>query len=362
MKFSVSPVVRVAVEPKNPADLPKLVEGLKRLAKSDPMVQCLTEESGQHIVAGAGELHLEICLKDLEQDHACVPLNVSQPVVSYRETVSHGSQTTCLAKTKNKLNRLYLSAAPLNEGIAEHIDKGVIGPNDDFKARAKLLSEKFGMESSEARKIWSFGPDSSGPNFLIDSTKGVQYLGEVRDSVVAGFQVATKEGVLAEENLRGVRFDLHDVMIHSDPAHRGGAQIIPATRRGLYAAVLTAQPRILEPVYLCEIQCPETAIGGIYSVLNRRRGVVFEESQQPGTPVFVIKSYLPVNESFGFTADLRSHTGGQAFPQSVFDHWQVMPGDPLEPTSRPYQVIQEIRKRKGLKDGLPKLEDYLDKL
>jgi len=118
----------------------------------------------------------------------------------------------------------------------------------------------------------------------------------------------------------------------------------------------------MEPVYLCEIQCPETAVGGIYGVLNRRRGIVFEENQVTGTPMFVVKAYLPVNESFGFTADLRSNTGGQAFPQCVFDHWQVLPGDPLELNSRPYVVVQDTRKRKGLKDGLPDLSQYLDKL
>src|SRR5215469_17209890 len=124
MKFSVSPVVRVAVECKNPADLPKLVEGLKRLAKSDPLVQCSIEESGDHIVAGAGELHLEICLKDLEEDHACVPLKISDPVVSYRETVGGDSSMTALSKSPNKHNRLYVSATPLAEEVAKDIENG----------------------------------------------------------------------------------------------------------------------------------------------------------------------------------------------------------------------------------------------
>lgn len=122
MKFSVSPVVRVAVEPKNPADLPKLVEGLKRLAKSDPMVQCIIEESGEHIVAGAGELHLEICLKDLEEDHACIPIKKSDPVVSYRETVNEESEIMCLSKSPNKHNRLFMKCQPFPDGLAEDIE------------------------------------------------------------------------------------------------------------------------------------------------------------------------------------------------------------------------------------------------
>jgi elongation factor 2 len=123
MKFSVSPVVRVAVECKDPSQLPKLVEGLKRLAKSDPMVQCIIEESGEHIIAGAGELHLEICLKDLEEDHAGIPIKKSDPVVSYRETVSEESNHTVMSKSPNKHNRLHFRAAPIDLDLADLIEK-----------------------------------------------------------------------------------------------------------------------------------------------------------------------------------------------------------------------------------------------
>jgi len=153
MKFSVSPVVRVAVEPKNPADLPKLVEGLKRLAKSDPMVQCIIEESGEHIIAGAGELHLEICLKDLEEDHACIPLKKSDPVVSYRETVAEESTITCLSKSPNKHNRLFMKACPMPDGLAEDIDSGAINARDDFKVRARTLAEKYDWVSYWIRNL-----------------------------------------------------------------------------------------------------------------------------------------------------------------------------------------------------------------
>uniref|UniRef100_A0A671LR05 Elongation factor 2-like n=1 Tax=Sinocyclocheilus anshuiensis TaxID=1608454 RepID=A0A671LR05_9TELE len=362
MKFSVSPVVRVAVEAKNPADLPKLVEGLKRLAKSDPMVQCIIEESGEHIIAGAGELHLEICLKDLEEDHACIPLKKSDPVVSYRETVSAESDQMCLSKSPNKHNRLYMKARPFPDGLAEDIDKGDVTSRQELKARGRYLADKYEWEVTEARKIWCFGPDGTGPNLLVDVTKGVQYLNEIKDSVVAGFQWATKEGVLCEENLRAVRYDIHDVTLHTDAIHRGGGQIIPTARRVLYACQLTAEPRLMEPVYLVEIQCPEQVVGGIYGVLNRKRGHVFEESQVMGTPMFIVKAFLPVNESFGFTADLRSNTGGQAFPQCVFDHWQILQGDPQDPASKPFQIVAETRKRKGLKEGIPALDNFLDKL
>ncbi|GMS97250.1 hypothetical protein PENTCL1PPCAC_19425, partial [Pristionchus entomophagus] len=130
-------------------------------------------------------------------------------------------------------------------------------------------AEKYAYDSAEARKIWCFGPDVTGPNILVDVTKGLQYLNEVKDAVVAGFQWATRDGVLCEENMRGIRFNMHDVTLFSDAIHRGSGQIIPTIRRVLYASVLTAKPRLLEPIYLVEIQCPKQAVGGIYGVLNR---------------------------------------------------------------------------------------------
>ncbi|KAI9798497.1 MAG: Elongation factor 2 [Piccolia ochrophora] len=363
MKFSVSPVVQRSVEVKNANDLPKLVEGLKRLSKSDPCVLTFISESGEHIVAGAGELHLEICLKDLEEDHAGIPLRISDPVVSYRESVGGVSSITALSKSPNKHNRLYVTAAPLGEEVANDIEAGKIGPRDDFKARARILADNHGWDVTDARKIWCFGPDTTGANLLVDQTKAVQYLNEIKDSVVSGFQWATREGPVAEEPMRAVRFNIMDVTLHADAIHRGGGQIIPTARRVLYAAALLADPGLLEPVYLVEIQVPESAMGGIYGVLTRRRGHVFAEEQRPGTPLFNIKAYLPVNESFGFTADLRSNTGGQAFPQSVFDHWQILPGgSPLDPSTKPGQIVQEMRKRKGVKTEVPGVDNYYDKL
>ncbi|KAK8651916.1 hypothetical protein V6N13_141491 [Hibiscus sabdariffa] len=363
MKFSVSPVVRVAVQCKVASDLPKLVEGLKRLAKSDPMVLCTIEESGEHIVAGAGELHLEICLKDLQEDFmGGAEIIKSDPVVSFRETVLERSCRTVMSKSPNKHNRLYMEARPLEEGLAEAIDDGRIGPRDDPKIRSKILAEEYGWDKDLAKKIWCFGPETTGPNMVVDMCKGVQYLNEIKDSVVAGFQWASKEGALAEENMRGICYEVCDVVLHADAIHRGGGQIIPTARRVFYASQLTAKPRLLEPVYLVEIQAPEQALGGIYSVLNQKRGHVFEEMQRPGTPLYNIKAYLPVIESFGFSSTLRAATSGQAFPQCVFDHWDMMSSDPLEPGSQAAAHVAEIRKRKGLKEQMTPLSEYEDKL
>ncbi|CAN6684291.1 unnamed protein product [Malus baccata var. baccata] len=363
MKFSVSPVVRVAVQCKVASDLPKLVEGLKRLSKSDPMVVCTIEESGEHIIAGAGELHLEICLKDLQEDFmGGAEIIKSDPVVSFRETVLEKSSRTVMSKSPNKHNRLYMEARPLEEGLPEAIDEGRIGPRDDPKIRSKILAEEFGWDKDLAKKIWCFGPETTGPNMVVDMCKGVQYLNEIKDSVIAGFQWASKEGALAEENMRGICFEVCDVVLHADAIHRGGGQVIPTARRVIYASQLTAKPRLLEPVYLVEIQTPEQALGGIYSVLNQKRGHVFEEIQRPGTPLYNIKAYLPVIESFGFSSQLRASTSGQAFPQCVFDHWEMMSSDPLEPGTQASTLVADIRKRKGLKEQMTPLSEYEDKL
>jgi len=363
MKYSVSPVVRVAVEPKNPAELPKLIEGLKRLSKSDPLVVCMTTETGEHVIAGAGELHLEICLKDLVDDFMNgAEIRISDPVVSFAETVVEESSMMCLSKSPNKHNRLFVKAMPLGEELAVEIDGGKVSAKDDPKNRARVLAEKHSWDLTEARKIWAFGPNGAGPNILADVTKGVQYLNEIKDSVVAGFEWVTKEGVLSEEVMRGIRFNIYDVALHADAIHRGGGQIIPTARRVFYAAELTAQPRLMEPIYLVEIQCPENAIGGIYACLNKRRGQVIEENQRPGTPIYLVRAYLPVLESFGFTADLRSHTSGQAFPQCVFDHWSVVSGAHDDPSSKTTEIIKAIRKRKGLAEEIPPLDKFYDKL
>jgi len=361
MKYSVSPVVRVAVEAKNAADLPKLIDGLNKLAKSDPLVQVIHEETGQHIIAGCGELHVEICLNDLEKEYANCEIKQSDPIVTYKETVSEKSQVV-LAKSANKHNRLYCTAQPLEENLPELIEKGEMGPKDDTKLRAKRLHEEFGWDKEEAQRIWAFGPENAGPNILVDNTKGVQFMNEIRDSCESAFQWATKEGVMCEESMRQIRINIVDTALHTDAIHRGGGQLIPTARRVYYAAELTGHPRLQEPMFLAEITAPMDAMGGVYQCLNQRRGTVIEEEAVAGTPLNQVKSHLPVAESFGFTAHLRALTAGQAFPQCVFSHWAEVNGDPLDPTSKANEIVLNIRKRKGLKEGIPALDNYVDKL
>jgi len=184
----------------------------------------------------------------------------------------------------------------------------------------------------------------------------------VKDSIKAAFLWATKEGALCEENMRGVRLNIIDCSLIADSVHRGGGQIIPAARRVIYASQLTAEPRLQEPVFLCEIQATGSCVGAIYSCISQRRGQVIGEEPIIGTPMVIVKAYLPVAESFGFTEHLRSITSGKAFPQLVFDHWSTQQTDPFDINSKAGQLVDTIRRRKGLKPGIPTLDNFLDKL
>merc|ERR1712013_470246 len=361
MKYSVSPVVKVAVKVKDGKELPKLVEGVKKLSKSDPLVVCTTEESGEHVIAGCGELHVEICLKDLRDEYAGCEFTVSDPVVSYRETVSDTSSVVALAKSPNKHNRIYLKAEPLEDELSNAIEEGKAGPKADPKERVKLYKEAFSWDDNDARKIWCFGPETDGANVVVDQTVAVQYLLEIKEHVNSAFQWATKEGPLCEENMRGIKFNLTDVTLHTDAIHRGAGQIMPPTRRACFAAELTAKPTLQEPIFLVEITCPQDAMSGVYSCMNLRRGCVFEENQREGTPLIQVKAHLPVAESFGFVSALRQQTSGQAFPQCVFSHWDSIQGNAVE-AGKLQDLVLAVRKRKNLKVEMPALGDYLDKL
>jgi hypothetical protein len=206
-------------------------------------------------------------LQDLEEDHAGVPLKKSDPVVGYRETVKAESSIVALSKSQNKHNRLYVKAMPIDEELSLAIEAGKITPRDDFKLRARVLADYFGWDVTDARKIWCFGPETTGPNLLVDVTKGVQYLNEIKDSCVAGFQWATKEGVCAEENMRGVRFNILDVTVRSCELFFGdlltvlfyySCTAMPFTvvedRLSPLAVVSAMQPHCL-PLRVCRNRC-----------------------------------------------------------------------------------------------------------
>merc|ERR1711959_83835 len=239
----------------------------------------------------------------------------------------------------NKHNRLYVVAEPLDEELSLAIEDGKMGPKAEAKEKARTLREKYDWDENAARKIWCYGPETEGANVVVDQTTAVQYLLEIKEHVNSAFQWCTKEGPLCEENLRGCRFNIMDVTMHADSIHRGAGQIMPPCRRVCFASLMTAKPTLQEPIFLVEITCPQDATSGIYSTLNIRRGIVFEENQREGTPLVQCKAYLPVAESFGFTAALRAATSGQAFPQMIFDHWDPLPGTANSEGSKLYDLI-----------------------
>ena len=253
-------------------------------------------------------------------------------------------------------------AAPLGEDLSNDIEDDKITSKQDPKERGRKLADDYEWDPNDAKKIWCFGPETTGSNLLVDTTKQVQYLNEIRDSMEAAFQWATKEGGMTDEQMRGARFNIMDVTLHADAIHRGGGQIVPTARRVFYAAQLTASPKFVEPIFKVEIQCPDDAVGGIYQCVAQRRGIVESEDPIVGTPLVNMTAFLPVAESFGFTQALRAATSGRAFPQCVFDHWEMMNGDPYEVGTKAQILVESIRARKGLRPGIPGLENFIDKL
>jgi len=218
------------------------------------------------------------------------------------------------------------------------------------------------MGNTRCKKLWCFGPEGIGTNCLVNQTQSVNYLNETRDKIESAFDWVTREGVLAEETMRGIRFNLVDAAFHSDNVHRGEGQILPAARRCYYASQISAQPRFLEPIYQVDISVPNYYTNEIYKIFSQKKGIINSEEYVSGTPLVIMKGHLPVSQSFGFNSQLRAVTSGQAFPQCNFDHWEIIKDDPLEENSRAYEIMMDIRKRKGLKLEMIKYSNFVDKL
>jgi elongation factor 2 len=373
MKFSVAAVVQVAVKPKNAAELPKLVDGLRRLSQSDSLVKVTMSKTGEHVIAGAGEFHMQVCMQDLREKYMDgAEVVASEPIVSYMETITAetgaegGLPTIVCAKAPNKLNRLYMSATPLSDAFTAALENGELKmpSSSEVKTFARTVADTFEeWHSGDARKIWTFGNAGDGfANCVVDATKGVAYLTEIRQHIEQAFREVCDGGALCDEPLRGVRFDVLDARIHSDSAHHGAGQIIPCARKAIFGCELGSAPRLLEPMYLLEITAPSKAMSGVYSTLAANRAMVDKVTERVGTPLTQLQAFLPVSESFGFTELLRKNTSGQAFPQMTFSHWSLLPGDPLVEGSLAHSVLVGSRVHKGLKATLPKFSDFYDKI
>uniref|UniRef100_A0A336MK33 CSON002857 protein n=1 Tax=Culicoides sonorensis TaxID=179676 RepID=A0A336MK33_CULSO len=368
LKFNTQSIIKIAVEPVNPSELPKMLDGLRKVNKSYPLLATRVEESGEHVILGTGELYLDCVMHDLRKMYSEIDIKVADPVVAFCETVVETSSLKCFAETPNKKNKITMIAEPLEKGLAEDIENETVSIGWNKKRLGEFFQINYDWDLLAARSIWAFGPDNTGPNILVDDTLPSEVdktlLGSVKDSIVQGFQWGTREGPLCEEPIRNVKFKILDAVIANEPLHRGGGQVIPTARRVAYSAFLMATPRLMEPYLFVEVQAPADCVSAVYTVLAKRRGHVTQDAPVPGSPLYVIKAFIPAIDSFGFETDLRTHTQGQAFCLSVFHHWQIVPGDPLDKTIiiRPLEpqpathlareFMVKTRRRKGLSEDV----------
>jgi elongation factor 2 len=347
IKHVSEPVMTVAVEAKNMKDLPKLVEALRQVAKEDPTVKVeINEETGEHLISGMGELHLEIVTKSRITRDRGIEVITSEPIVVYRETVV-GKAGPVEGKSPNKHNRFYVYIEPLEQPIYDAIKNGDFSMNMMEMDRRKML-ESLGMNKDEAKGVTHV----YGTTMLIDQTKGIQYLKETMELIIEGMEEALKNGPLAREPAQGIKIRLIDVKLHEDAVHRGPAQVIPAMRTAVQGGVLLAGPTLLEPVQKVFISVPQTQMGAAVREIQGRRGVI--NDIQSEADMSIIEGQAPVAELFGFASDIRGATEGRALWNTEFLGFFPVPA------SMQNEIVINIRKRKGLKAEIPRPSDFLE--
>ena len=347
IKYVSEPVVQMAIEPKHPKDLPKMIEILKRLTIEDPnLIIKINEESGETIMAGMGVLHLEIATNQIKE--AGLDLVTSEPLINYRETITQPTEPI-MAKSPNRHNKIFMRVEPLEPEIAEMCRTGELGEMKDKKEMTKILRDH-GWEPDVAKKVMRF--DSRG-NIMINGTKGVQFIDESSDSILSGFDDVMKEGPLAREQMRNCKFTFTHFVPHEDTAHRGLSQLGPASRRACLASVLLAQSVILEPILGIEVRVPQDLVGNVASVLSGKRGKVID-MQQKGV-ISIVIGEVPASETFDISQVMRGQTAGKAMWNTFFKAWSPIP------KSLVAQLIPDIRKRKGLSPEPPKAEEFIDR-
>ncbi len=347
VKYVSEPVVQVAVEPKHPKDLPKLVEVLKQLTIEDPnLVVKIDEESGETIVAGMGVLHLDVATHRIQD--AKVEIITSEPLINYRETVK-GTCEPIMSKSPNRHNKIFMKVEPLEPNIAHMLRTGEISDLKDKKVVADLL-KKEGWDTDTIKRVMKF--DSRG-NVLINGTKGVQFVHESTDSINSGFDEVMKEGPLCKEQMRDCKFTFTHFVPHEDTAHRGLSQLGPASRRACMGALLTAGTTILEPMLAIEVRVPTDLVGNVATVLSGKRGKVLDMQQKGASSI--ITGEIPASETFTLSEEMRGQTAGRATWNTSFKAWAEVPKSMIQ------TAIADIRKRKGLAPEPPGINEFIDK-
>jgi len=328
IKYVSEPVITIAAEPKNPSDLPRLLEAMNRLSIEDPNLYTnVNKETGEYLLSGMGELHLEIAVKFLRNFAGEIEITTSSPIVIYRESINEKS-IIATAKSPNKQNKFVVQVEPLEERFKELIDKG---------------------ELAEIGKVLALDEHR---NILVDSTGVSKHNLEIKDAIISGFRSACKAGPLCGETLRDVKAKLIGVQLHENPAYREPAEIVNGTRRAILGSILTAKPVLLEPIYKIGVSVSTQWVGECLNIITRKRGKILA-SEQKGMLV-MINGYIPVAETFGLAAEIRSATSGHAFWQSAFDHWEKVPENIVA------EVARQIRKRRGFPPKIPSPDKFLN--
>ena len=339
------PVITKSVEARNMDDLPKLIETLQQVAKEDPTIDIeINEDTGEHLISGQGELHLEVVTQRIERNQG-IPVTTGEPIVVFREAPQTESREV-EGISPNRHNRFYMTVEPLDEDIVEVLKQGKATMDMPELERREALQEA-GLDKDTSQNVEHI----HGTNIVIDDTKGIQHLNETMELVLEGFEDALNDGPLANEPVQGSLIRLLDARLHEDAIHRGPAQVIPAVRRSLHNALVDAEVRLLEPIQEVRIDVPNEHMGAASGEVQGRRGRV-DDMYQEGD-LMVVEGVAPVEEMIGFSSDIRSATEGRASWNTENAGFQVM-ADNLQ-----REKIMDIRERKGMKMELPDAIDYI---
>ncbi|NWG11256.1 elongation factor EF-2 [Candidatus Bathyarchaeota archaeon] len=347
LKYVSDPVVTVAVEPQDVKDLPLFDKVMHKLTTEDPNLHfVINKESGEYLLSGMGELHLEVTAYRMQE--AGLKVNISKPIVIYRETISHDYKgPAIMGKSPNKHNKLWVTMEKLPEEIMEAIRSGKISEMQTRDERQKTLKQ-FGWPTDDARNVIAI----EGVNILVNRIKGRQYVEEIMDHIKSGFREAVYTSVLAKEPAFGLKVNLEDVSVHEDPVHRGPAQILPMTWRPIWCAFLLSDPKLLEPIISFECKVPNDFVSNVIAIVQKRRGKILDMVNEED--MVIVKAEMPVAESFGLAEELRSSTQGRAFWATQFSRWAPVP------ESMQVDVIKQIRERRGLSATSPRAEEFYE--
>lgn len=378
LNFEIKSVLKVAVEPSNPSELPKLIESLRQVSKSYLACSIKVEDSGEHVILAPGEIYMDCLLHDLRFFFADdLEIKVSDLSTKFSETCADISAIKITSRSQSRENAISITAEPVgDQKLSYAIEKGVISLSNPPEETSNALSKDFGWDILASKSVWCFGPDDlNSPDILMDDTiegeTDKTALFSIKDSINLGFKWSVNEGPLCDEPIRNTKFKILDAVVSGSEIKRNGTQVIPMTRKACYSGFLTASPRLMEPIYSVFITTTFKAIRAVDGLLRKRRGKLIEEYPIPATPLYTLRGHIPVIESVGFESDLRAQTQGQAMCLLDFEKWKIVPGDPLDqecflPPLQPVPTeslardfVLKTRRRKGL-SGEPSLRKYIE--